>query len=143
MVVSSGLTTQGWLVAAFGRRHRPVFELDQLVADIGGGVCIESHAISVDAPGCAILRLPLLVAPLPGNQPAGCGILGWSWVLRPAVSSPALTAVRYRTGAASWARSCAPAAPGCARPRWGWPIGGCGGSRVCAGKRSPSSPTSA
>jgi len=67
MVVSSGLTTQEWLVAAFGRRHRLVFELDQLVANISGGVCIESHAISVGAPGGAILRPPLLVAPLPGN----------------------------------------------------------------------------
>jgi hypothetical protein len=67
MVISFGLTAQEWLVAAFGRRHRLVFELDQLVADIGGGACIESHAISVGAPGCAILRLPLLVAPLPGN----------------------------------------------------------------------------
>jgi len=67
MVVSSGLTTQEWLVAAFGRRHRLIFELDQLVADISGSVCIESHAISVGAPGCANLRLPLLVAPLPGN----------------------------------------------------------------------------
>jgi hypothetical protein len=51
MVVSSGLTTQEWLVAASGRRHRLVFELDQLVADIGGGVCIESYAISMGAPG--------------------------------------------------------------------------------------------
>jgi hypothetical protein len=67
MVVSSGLTMREWLVAAFGRRHRLVLELDQLVADIGGGVFIESHVISVGAPGCAILRLPLLVVPLPGN----------------------------------------------------------------------------
>jgi hypothetical protein len=48
------------------RRDRLVVELDQPVADIGGGV-IESHAISVGAPGCAVLRLALLVAPLPGN----------------------------------------------------------------------------
>ena len=58
------------------------------------------------------------------------------------ISRPARPAVRCGTGAASWARSSAPAAPGCARPRWGCPIGGCGGSLACAGKRSPSSPTS-
>src|SRR5260370_27088985 len=110
MVISFGLTTQEWLVAAFGRRHRPVVELDQLVADIGGGVCFESHAISVGAPGCAILRLPLLVAPLPGNQPAGCGILGSSWVLGPAISRSAPPPVRSGTGAASWGRSSAPPA---------------------------------
>jgi hypothetical protein len=33
-------------------------------------VCIESHAISVRAPECAVLRLPLLVAPLPFRHPS-------------------------------------------------------------------------
>src|SRR6266516_3528014 len=100
------------------------------------------HASSVDGPGSAILRLPLLVAPLPGNRPDGCGILGSSWVLRLAISRSARPVVQCGTGAASWARSCAPAGPGCAQPRWGWPIGESGGFRVCAEKRSPSSPTS-
>ena len=33
-------------------------------------MCIESHAISVRAPGWAVLRLPLLIAPLPFRHPS-------------------------------------------------------------------------
>ena len=82
-------------------------------------MCIGSHAISVVAPGAHILRVALLVAPLPGNQPARYGILGLSWVLRLAISRPARPAVRCGTGAANLVRSCAPAVPGWTRPRSG------------------------
>src|SRR6185437_16429348 len=85
------------------------------------------HALSVGGPERAILRLPLLVAPLPGGTPAWYGILAPSWVTPPTMSNPALPAVRCRTGAVSWARSCVPAGPGWARPRWDWRTGGCGG----------------
>jgi len=69
----------------------------------------------VDAPERAVLRVPLLVAPLPGNEPAGCGILGSSWIPRLAICTPAPPAVRCGTGAASWERFCVPAVPGFAR----------------------------
>src|SRR6266851_9966861 len=72
MVVSSGLTTQEWLVAAFGRRRRLVFELDQLVADIGGGV----HREPCHQCGRAGVRHPAPAAP---GSATTWQLASWVW----------------------------------------------------------------
>src|SRR6266851_8180909 len=72
MVVSSGLTTQEWLVAAFGRRRRLVFELDQLVADIGGGV----HREPCHQCGRAGVRHPAPAAP---GSATTWPLASWVW----------------------------------------------------------------
>jgi hypothetical protein len=100
MVVSSGLSTQEWLVTTSGRCHRLVVEVYQLGATSAAVLRIASHVISAGAPGLAILRLPLLVAPLPKVRSSGDPDNGAESVLttgRPAGRLPARTAGRSTT----------------------------------------------